>query len=75
MKKISLQFMVVPDALKKYAYVKNPVKVMIIKPKSSLLNKYLGQSGKKLAKLGVSFYFTRQLAKILISKKVAIEII
>ena len=73
-KKIKLEFMVVPEELRQYAYVPNPIKVKIIDSDAIFLTGILGESGRKLVKNGVSFYFTKKLAYKLIDKKIAREI-
>lgn len=75
MPKIKLQFMVVPELLAKLAYVPNAVRVKIIDPEAIFLTGLLGESGRKLVKGGVEFYFTRELADKLIEKKIAIEVL
>ncbi len=64
--------MVVPEDLKKHAYVPDPVKVKIIAPEEIFLLGILGESGRKLVDAGISFYFTRPLAEKLISKEIAV---
>jgi hypothetical protein len=66
--------MVVPELLSKLAYVPNPVRVKIIDPEAIFLTGLLGESGRKLVKAGVEFYFTEPLANKLIEKKIAIEV-
>ena len=74
MKKIKLQFMVCPKELKELAYVPSAIKVKIIDPDAIFLTGILGESGRKLVKAGVSFYFEKKLAEKLISKKIAVRI-
>lgn len=74
MKKVKLQFMVVPEQLATLAYVPDTVRVKIIDPQAIFLTGLLGESGKKLVKAGVEFYFTKKLAKKLINKKIAKEV-
>jgi hypothetical protein len=74
MKKVELQFMVVPELLKELAYVSNPVRVKIIDTDAIFINGLLGESGKKLIKGGIEFYFTKELADKLIEKNIAVEI-
>jgi len=74
MKKVKLQFMVVPEELSKLAYVPNPIRIKVIDPDAIFLTGFLGESGKKLVKAGVEFYFTKELADKLIEKKIAIKI-
>jgi hypothetical protein len=72
--KIKLQFMVVPELLKELAYVPDAIRVKIIDPEAIFLTGLLGESGRKLVKAGVEFYFTKKLADKLIKKNVAIEV-
>lgn len=74
MKKVKLQFMVVPEQLQMLAYVPNKVRVKIIDPEAIFLTGLLGESGKRLVKAGVEFYFTKKLANKLIEKKIAIKV-
>ncbi len=74
MKKVKLQFMIVPEELKEKCYVKNPVKIKVIDPEAIFLTGILGESGKKMVKAGLMFYFEKELADRLIEKKIAIEI-
>lgn len=74
MKKVKLQFMVVPDQLKTKAYVPNAVKIKVIDPEAIFLTGLLGESGRRLVKAGVEFYFEKSLANKLIKKKIAIEV-
>lgn len=73
-KPVQLDFMVVPELLSKLAYVPDAIKVRIIDPEAIFLTGLLGESGKKLVKAGIEFYFTRDLAKKLIDKKIAEEV-
>lgn len=66
--------MVVPELLASMAYVPNPVRVKIIDPEAIFLTGLLGESGKKLVKAGVEFYFEKELAIKLIEKKIAVKI-
>lgn len=74
MKKIKLQFMVVPEELERLAYVPDPVRVKIIDPEAIFLTGLLGESGRELVKAGVHFYFTEELAQNLIEKGIAAEV-
>lgn len=74
MKKVKLDFMVVPELLATLAEVPNPVRLKIIDPEAIFLTGLLGESGKRLVKAGIEFYFTRKLANKLIEKRIAIEI-
>jgi len=71
MESIELLFQVDPKYLTEHTYVKNPVKVQILKPNSKLMSRYLGASGKRMAKAGFPFYFEESIAKELLKKKVA----
>ena len=66
--------MVVPEQLQALAYVPNAVRIKVIDPEAIFLTGLLGESGRKLVKAGVEFYFEKSLAKKLIEKKIAIEI-
>jgi len=66
--------MVVPELLATLAYVPDAVRVKIIDPQAIFLTGLLGESGKKLVKAGVEFYFTKKLANKLIEKKIAIKV-
>jgi len=70
-KRVQLQFMVVPELLEKMAYVPNPVRIKIIDPEAIFLTGLLGESGRRLVQAGVEFYFEKNLAEKLISKKIA----
>lgn len=74
MSKVQLDFMVVPELLATLAEVHNPVRVKIIDPEAIFLTGLLGESGKKLVKAGIEFYFTRPLADKLIEKKIAEQV-
>jgi hypothetical protein len=74
MKKVKLQFMVVPELLASMAYVPNPVRIKVIDPEAIFLTGLLGESGKKLVEAGVEFYFEKPLAEKLIQKGIAIEV-
>lgn len=66
--------MVVPEQLQRLAYVPNAVKIKVIDPEAIFLTGLLGESGRKLVKAGVEFYFEKSLAKKLIDKQIAIEV-
>ena len=66
--------MVVPELLAKLAYVSNPTRVKIIDPEAIFLTGLLGESGKRLVKAGIEFYFEKDLANKLIEKKIAVEV-
>jgi hypothetical protein len=66
--------MVVPELLAKMAYVPNAIRIRVIDPEAIFLTGLLGESGKRLVKAGIEFYFEKSLAKKLIDKKIAIEV-
>ena len=70
---VELQFMVVPELLATLAYVPDPVRCKIVDAEAIFLTGILGESGRKLVKAGIEFYFTRSLAEKLISKGIAVE--
>jgi len=70
-KKIKLKFMVVPSELEKRAYVPNRIKILIKDPESIFITGILGESGRKLVKSGVPFWFEGKLAGRLIDMGVA----
>jgi hypothetical protein len=74
MKRIRLQFMVVPGELEKYAYVPNAIKVKIVDPEAIFLLGILGESGRELVRAGLTFLFEEKLAKRLIEKGIAEQI-
>lgn len=65
--------MVVPELLATKAYVPTPVRCKIIDPEAIFLTGILGDSGRKLVKAGIEFYFTKRLANKLISKRIAVK--
>jgi len=69
--KVKLDFMVVPEFLMSHCCVVNPVKVKIVDPEAIFLTGLLGESGRKMVKAGIPFYFTRRLANKLIAKGIA----
>ena len=71
MKKIKLSFMVVPEELTKMCCVPNAIKVKIVDPEAIFLLGILGESGRKMVKRGIPFYFEGKLAKKLIDKEIA----
>ena len=71
MKKVKLDYMVVPEKLAELAYVDDPVKVKITDSDAIFLQGILGESGRKLVKAGIHFYFTRKLADKLVRKEIA----
>jgi hypothetical protein len=66
MKKLDLNFMVDPSFLSKRCRVKDSVKVKILYPDAEAMSQYLGQSGKRMAREGATFYFTNEIALELI---------
>lgn len=66
--------MVVPEQLAKLAYVPNAIRVKIIDADAIFLLGILGESGRKLVKHGIEFYFEGKLARNLIKKKIAVEV-
>ncbi len=74
MKKVELTFMVVPEFLKSHCFIKDPVKIKIIDPGAIFLTGILGESGRKMVKAGIPFYFKRKLAEHLINKGIAVRI-
>lgn len=74
MKKVRLDFMIVPEELEKKCYVPKAVKVKVVDPDAIFLTGILGESGRKMVKAGLKFYFTERLARKLISKKIAVEV-
>jgi hypothetical protein len=58
----------------RYAYVPNAVKVKIVDAEAIFLLGILGESGRKLVKAGICFYFEGKLARKLIAKGIAEEI-
>lgn len=65
--------MVDPKELQEKAYVKDPVRIRIIDPDAIFITGILGESGRKLVKSGVCFYFEKSLAQKFISKGIALE--
>lgn len=72
--KVRLKFMVVPELLAKHAYVPSAMRCRVIDPEAIFLTGLLGESGRKLVKAGIEFYFTRPLALKLIGKGIAVEV-
>lgn len=72
--KVKLQFMVVPELLSSLAFVPDPVRVKIIDPEAIFLTGLLGESGKRLIRAGIEFYFTRKLAAKLRAAKIAVYV-
>ena len=71
MKKVRLQFMVDPDELREKAYIRDPVRIRITRPRTIFLLGVLGESGRKLVGGGICFYFERRLAEGLVKSGVA----
>lgn len=74
-KKVKLNFMIYPPFLMSQCIVPDAMLVKIIDPEAIFLTGLLGESGRKMVKAGAPFYFTRRLARKLIEKKIAKEII
>lgn len=74
MKKVKLNFMVVPDQLEKLAYVPDSVRIKVIDPEAIFLTGLLGESGRKLVRAGIEFYFTRKIADKLINSGIAVRV-
>ncbi len=66
--------MVVPEKLEELAYVPNKVKIRIIDAEAIFILGILGESGRKLVKAGVEFYFEKKLADNLIRKGIACKV-
>jgi len=73
-RKIKLTFMVVPEFLETHCFIENPVKVKVIDPEAIFLTGILGESGRKMVKAGIPFYFEKKLAQKLIKKGIAKKI-
>lgn len=73
MRKVKLQFMVDSEELKERAYVENPIRIRIIDPEAIFLLGVLGESGRKMVKAGLCFYFEKKLAMKLIDKGIAVR--
>lgn len=71
MKKLQLNFMVVPEFLESHCEVRNRVKVSIVKPKSPFLRRILGESGRRMVNAGIPFYFKDEIAAELIERGIA----
>jgi len=71
MKKVKLDFMVVPEHLETFGHVPKKVRLRFIMPESIVLNRMLGDSGRKLVRAGAHFYFTKEIAKYFIDNKIA----
>ena len=74
MKKIKLDFMIVPSELIRKCYVPDRVRIRITDPKAIFLEGILGESGRKMVKSGCEFYFTRKLATRFIKWGIAVKI-
>ena len=68
---VRLNFMVVPEELSRFCHVPSKVRCKIIEPDAKFLARILGESGRKMVKNGLEFYFTKTLADKLIAKKIA----
>lgn len=73
MKKVKLDFMVVPEHLKTKAYVPDKVRIRIINPEEIFVMGLLGKSGIKLVDK-VDWYFVGWLARKMIKNGIAIEV-
>ena len=71
MKRVRLEFMIDPDHLSKHCYVHNAMRVRIVDPEAIFLTGILGESGRRMVKAGLCFYFTKRLAKKLVAKGIA----
>lgn len=69
--RVKLKFMIVPTELIERCYVPNRVKVRIVDPEAIFLTGILGESGRRMVKAGLLFYFEERLAKKLIDKGIA----
>jgi hypothetical protein len=65
--------MVVPELLATLAYVPDPVRCKVVDPDAIFLTGILGESGRRLVRAGIEFYFTRSLAEKLIRAGIAVE--
>lgn len=72
--KVELRYMVVPEELRDNAFVPDAVKVRILESGTLADMGILGQSGKRLADAGLSFYFESTEAKRLINEGLVEEI-
>ena len=63
--------MIVPSELKNKCYVPNAIRLRIVRPEDIFLDGILGQSGRRMVKAGLLFYFTKRLAQRLIKMGVA----
>lgn len=68
---VALDFMVVPELLATLAYVPDAVRCKVIDPDAIFLTGLLGESGRRLVRAGIEFYFTRTLAEKLIRAGIA----
>lgn len=73
MGKVRLQFAVDVVELATKTYIKDPVRIKVIDPEAIFLTGILGESGRKLVKGGLHFYFERPLAKKLIKMRIAVK--
>ena len=63
MSKVRLKFMVDPEQLRSLCVVPDPVRVVIVDPEAIFLTGILGESGRRMVRRGLAFYFTRRLAE------------
>lgn len=71
MNSVELDFMVVPKQLAEHAFVTDAVRIHITNCAEMAELGLLGESGIKLARAGLDFYFTRELAYTLIRRGIA----
>ncbi len=65
--------MVVPELLAALARVPDAVRCKVVDPDAIFLTGILGESGRRLVRAGIEFYFTRTLAEKLIRAGIAVE--
>ena len=70
---VALDFMVVPELLATLAYVPDAVRCKVVDPDAIFLTGILGESGRRLVRAGIEFYFTRKLATKLIAAGIAVK--
>lgn len=72
--RVQLDFMVVPELLASKAYVPDAVRCAVVDPEAIFLTGILGESGRRLVKAGIEFYFTKRLADKLIGSGIAVKV-
>lgn len=72
--RVRLDFMVVPELLASKAYVPDAVRCAVVDPEAIFLTGILGESGRRLVKAGIEFYFTKRLADKLIGSGIAVRV-